>query len=181
MGKARTRTTFDLAGELLAEHSRAQAGRIARWAAEDRKHFAAVVHLFAGEDPLLTQRSSWVIGLCADTVPEYFPPYLRILIGAIDRPDIHPAGPRNVLRALMRVPIAPALKGRVLDLSERYLASSAAPIAIRCEAMYVIARLAGDYPELLRELQLQATPWERHESPAIRSAVRTILGRKRVR
>jgi|WetSurMetagenome_2_1015567.scaffolds.fasta_scaffold83634_2 hypothetical protein len=170
--------SFDLIGELLAEHSKVQAGRIARWAAEDRSNFSAVVKVFAGGDPLLTQRSSWIIGLCADTVPGYFPPHLKVLIDKIDEPGIHPSGPRNVLRALMRVPLPPRLKGRIVDRSARYISSSAAPIAVRCEAMYVLARLAEDYPELRQELHLLAAPWERHESPGIRSAVRRILGRK---
>jgi hypothetical protein len=168
---------FDLAGELLSEHSKVQAARLAQWAARDPRHFAEVVQIFSGGDPLLTQRSSWIIGLCAESVPGYFPRHLRRLLDTIERPGIHPSGPRNVFRALMRVPLPAALNGRVVDLCIRFLGAQSSTIAVRCEAMYVLARLSGDYPDLRQELILLVTPWEGHESPGIRCAVRKILGR----
>lgn len=168
---------FDLVEELLSEHSKAQAARIARWAAADSRRFTEVVRVFTGGEPLLVQRSAWIIGLCADTVPEYYPRHLRRLLDAIERPGIHPSGPRNVFRALMRVPLPAALRGRIVDICVRFLSASASPVAIRCEAMYVLARLAHDHPDLQQELRLLVTPWEGHDSGGIRSAVRKILGR----
>jgi hypothetical protein len=167
---------LDLIEELLAEHSKRQAARLARWAGEDPDHFGEVVKVFAGGDPLLTQRASWVIGLCADSVPAYFPRHLRRLLDKLEEPGLHPSAPRSVLRALMRVPLTPTLKGRVVDLSVRCLTAQSSSIAVRCEAMYVLARLAEEYPDLRHEVQLMVAPWERHESPGIRSAVRKILG-----
>jgi hypothetical protein len=177
---SRLRTTerpgsFDLIGELLAEHSRLQAARIARWAAGDPRHFCLLVDVFAGPDPLLTRRSAWVIGLCSDSAPELIPPHLRTLLRKIEQPGLHDAAPRNILRALMKVPIPDSLIGRIVNLCTRFLSASNSAIAVRCEALYVLARVAKKYPDLRQELRLLAVRWEHHESPGIRAAVRKIL------
>ncbi|HXX65530.1 MAG TPA: hypothetical protein VEO56_17135, partial [Bacteroidota bacterium] len=60
---------MNLEAEILEEHSRHQSDRIAAWIGSDRKRFAALMKLFLKGDWCLTQRSAWIVSICAERDP----------------------------------------------------------------------------------------------------------------
>ena len=145
---------MNLEGEILREHSRRQAERIATWVGDDRRRFRNLMTFFLHGEPLVTHRAAWAVGICADRNPGLVRPYLRSMLDKMQRPDSHDAVKRNVVRMLQNVEIPSELLGKVATICFDYLSDNDAPVAVKCCSMTVIARLAENEPDLLRELRL---------------------------
>jgi hypothetical protein len=146
--------TMDLESEILKEHSRRQMVRIASWIGKDKKRFRQLMILFLRGEYRVTQRSAWIVNLCADRHPGLIRPYLKQMIGRMQEPGVHDAVKRNVIRILQFIEIPSALLGEVTTICFDYLASPNEPIAVRVFSMTVLANIAQKEPDLKRELQL---------------------------
>jgi hypothetical protein len=145
---------MDITKQLLAEHSRKNTDRIVRWIGNDRSRVKALMEVFLGNDPLLTQRAAWVVGVLADEHGRLLQPWLAKLMKKMREPGVHDAARRNVVRALQFVDIPPRLIGEVATVCFDELASPSSPIAVRVCAMTVLQRVVEQEPELARELRL---------------------------
>lgn len=170
---------MNLEEELLKEHSRRQAEFIAGWVGTRPERIRALMKVFLQGDPLLTQRSAWVVGILGDTSPRLLQPYWGKLLRRIQEPGIHDAARRNVVRALQFVSIPPHLLGTVTTVCFDALSDRHTPIAVRVCAMSVLARIAENKPELGRELRIIIEQHLPYEGPAFSARARRVLRRLR--
>ena len=145
---------MDLEAEILKEHSKHQALKIASWIGNDSKRFRSLMDAFLKGEYRITQRSAWVVGLCAERHPRLIRPYLRRMIGRMQEPGVHDAVKRNVIRILQFIEIPEELLGEVATVCFDYLASPREPIAVRVFSMTVLANIAQKEPDLKNELRL---------------------------
>ncbi len=145
---------MDVAKQLLVEHSRKNTDRIVRWIGSDPSRVKAVMEVFLGDDPLLTQRAAWVVGVLADDRGALLQPWLPKLMKKMREPGVHDAARRNVVRALQFVEIPRRLIGEVATVCFDELASPEAPLAVKACAMTVLHRVVQQEPDLGRELRL---------------------------
>lgn len=139
--------------ELLQEHSKAQAEKIAAWIGTNTERFAVLMHLFLHDEYRIVQRSAWVVSIIAEQHPALLIPYMDIVMEKLTGPATPDAVKRNVVRLLQYVLIPEELHGKVMDLCFGFLADPAEAIAVRCFSMTVLANLAQTYPEIKQELQ----------------------------
>ena len=169
------RATFDLEREILDEHSRRQAERIAAWVGKDAARFARLIALLMrGEDPI-PQRAAWAVGICAERHPALAVPHLGKMIARMNRAGAHDAVRRNVLRILQDADVPPGLAGRVAETCFRELNAGDAPIAVKVFAMSAIARLAATRPDLARELRLVIGVQLPYSGAGFRACARKVL------
>lgn len=174
---------MDLEQRLLIQHTRRQADHVASWVGKDPRRFRELVRVFLDGDPLLAQRSAWVVSICADVHPGLLRPYLRRMIDRMLEPGMHDAVRRAVIRALQTVEIPGTLLGRVATVCFDQLAAGGTPVAVKSSAMKVLGRIARGRPELGRELALvieQQIPYSSAGFAACaRNVLRTIGDRRR--
>ncbi len=148
------RTVMDIESELLKEHSRRTADRIASWIGGDAGRFRKLMDLFLGGEFIVTQRSAMAVGICADAHPGLVRPYIGRMLSRMEEPGVHIAVRRTVVRLLRHADIPHALLGRVATLCFAYLSARDSPVAVRVFSMDVLARIAEREPDLGRELRL---------------------------
>jgi hypothetical protein len=145
---------MDLESEILGEHSRRQAERIATWVGRDRKRLSRLIQLFLTGEYRVTQRAAWPISICSDRHPAMVRPYLHQLVRRAQDPGVHDAVRRNVVRILQTANIPGDLLGTVATLCFNYLSDAHAPIAVKASSMTVLGQIAQREPDIGRELRL---------------------------
>jgi hypothetical protein len=166
----------ELESEILKEHSKRQAVRIASWVGTDKKRFRQLMALFLKGEYRITQRSAWIVNLCADKHPELIRPYLKQMIGRMQEPGVHDAVKRNVIRILQFIEIPDGLLGEVATVCFNYLASPGEPIAVRVFSMTVLANIVQKEPDLKNELRLVIERQLSHGSMGFCARARKVLG-----
>jgi hypothetical protein len=86
---------MDLESEILKEHSRRQAERIASWVGGDRRRLDRLVKLFLSGEYRVTQRAAWPISICADRYPAMIRLYIPQLVRRMQDPGVHDAVKRK--------------------------------------------------------------------------------------
>src|SRR5690554_4402099 len=111
---------------------------------------ARQIKLFTGQNIVNSQRAASVLQHVSDVCPELFYKYVDELIYVLNHP-IHDSGPRVALRILIKIDIPTERLGTIIDLAFNYLNNPTTPVAIKVNAMYVIANQIKDYPDLINE------------------------------
>jgi hypothetical protein len=145
---------MNLRDELLREHSRAQAEKIAGWIGEDAGRFRTLIHLFLHDEYRIVQRAAYALSIVADRHPELVRPHLGQLVRRTEDPGQPAAVRRNVLRLLQAIPVPGHLHGPVMDIAFRLLESPEETVAVRVFSMTVLANLARIYPDIKGELRM---------------------------
>lgn len=166
---------MNLADEILREHSRAQASRIAAWVGNDRGRFRRLMALFLKGDYRITQRAAWPVGLCAERHPALIRPWLRRMVERMQEPGTHDAVRRNVVRILQFTDIPQSLVGPLANICFTYLSSADQPIAVKVFSMTVLGRIAAKEPDLVRELRLVIEQQLPYGSAGFRARARMVL------
>jgi hypothetical protein len=166
---------MNLEVEILKEHSKRQAVRIASWIGTDKKRFKSLMDLFLRGEYRTTQRSAWIVNLCAEAHPALLRPYLRRMIARMQQPGVHDSVKRNVIRILQFIPIPDELMGEVTLVCFEYLASPKEPIAVRVFSMAVLANIAQKEPGLKNELRLTIERQLEHGGMAFCSRARKVM------
>lgn len=166
---------MDIESEILREHSRRQADRIATWVGKDRKRLSQLMKLLLEGEYAVAQRAAWVAGICSDRHPEMVRPYLRRLVNRMQEPGVHDAVKRNVVRILQTADIPRELLGTVASICFDYLSDADTPIAVKACSMTVLCRIAKQEPELGRELRLVIEQQLPYGTGAIQSRARHVL------
>jgi hypothetical protein len=145
---------MDLEAELLREHSRRQAERIARWVGPDARRLRRLMDCFLSGERLVAQRAAWVVTIHAGEHPGMYARWLPRMVARIQEQGIHDAVRRCVVHLLQSVEIPRPMMGMVATICFRYLGSADQPIAVRVFSMTVLQRIAEREPDLGRELRL---------------------------
>lgn len=165
---------MNLEAEILKEHSKHNAVRLATWVGGNAKRFSKLMRLFLKGKYRVTQRAVWIVSHVAESHPELLEPYFNSMLKRMMEPNVHVAVKRNVIRILQFITVPQRLSGKVASLCFDFLESNE-PVAVRVFSMTVLANIARDEPDLKRELRLiieQRLPWE---GAAFRARARHVL------
>ncbi len=168
-------TVMDLEAAILYEHSRRQVNKIADWVGNDRRRFKELVGLLLHGDDRVTQRSAWVVSECVCRHPELITPWFRQLLARAEKPGIHIAVRRNVLRILEFIEIPKAVLGHVVSRCFDYLMSEDETIAVRVYSMMILLRASLSEPDLRNELRATIETMLPHAGPAIQARAKMVL------
>jgi hypothetical protein len=166
---------MNLVAELQKKHTLAIKNRIIRYIGTDKKRFDELVKIFLGDNYRLTQWAGWPLSDIVKKHPEMITPYLRPMLKGVDRPKMHEAVKRNVMRLLQFIDIPRNLAGLAFDKAFNLFSDTGEPIAIRVFAMQVMADVAMKEPELKNEVILAIEGGLPYGSPAYRSRAKRIL------
>lgn len=167
---------MDLRSEILAEHSRVQSLRIAKWIGSHAGRFDQLMQLFLQDEYRVVQRSAWVVRFVADKHPALLAPHLPVIVGRMEDEGIPVAVKRNVLGVLQNLSIPESLHGPVMNSCFAFLEDPLETVAVKSFSMTVLANLAQDYPEIKNEIRLLVEDQlENNPTPGIRSKARKVL------
>jgi hypothetical protein len=92
----------------------------------------------------------------------------------ITSPNLHDGIKRNGLRALQFVEIPEKYQGTIMDICFQYLESPKETVAVKVFALYILAKLAKVYPELIQEIRLLIEMQIDNQTAGFKSAVKTV-------
>lgn len=143
---------MDIRTELLTEHSREQAEKIAKWIGNKPDRFSRFIHLFLHDEYRVVQRAAWVLSVVAEKHYELARPWLPQMIAKMQEPGVHVAVKRNVVRILQFLEIPEELHGDVMNVCFDMLADPKETIAVRAFSMTVLTNMSKYYPDIKHEL-----------------------------
>ncbi len=145
---------MDLTKEILKEHSKVQAHKLADYVGSSAPRFKGLVEVYLAGPYRVTQRAAWPLSLCAEKYPALILPHLKKLLDFLSKPGIHDSVKRNTLRLLQFIDIPKRNYGQVVELCFEYLQSKNEPIAVKVFSMTVLSKIMKDEPDLRNELKM---------------------------
>ena len=166
---------MDIEKEILAVRSKEQVDKFVKWVGKDKKRFKQLMEYFLQGEEQLAKKAAWIIGHSAEYYPDLISPWLKPMIKIMQKPGVHGAVKRNVVRILQFVDIPGSLKGSVANLCFELISSIDEPIAVRTFSMTVLAKIAQEEPELRKELEIIVRQMLPYATPAFRAQAKKIL------
>jgi hypothetical protein len=142
---------LNLREEILKEHSKRQALKIAGWIGKDEKRFREFLEAFPKGETRGEQCWAYSLGTHFDEYPQAAKKHLAPLVKMLDIPGVHISVRRNVVRILQKADIPEKLQAIVLNKCTGYLSDPNETVAVRCFSMTVLVNLAEIYPEMKNE------------------------------
>ena len=170
---------MDIRKQLLKEHNKANTLKIVDFVDDSKIRFKQLVTIFLAGPYRVTQRAAWPLSICAERNPQFIKPHLKKIMDHIEKPGIHDAAKRNTVRLLQFADVPSALHGRLLNICFRFLQDKKEPVAIKVFSMTVIANIAKDKPEIMKELTIIIQDLIPYSTAAFRSRAARILKRLR--
>ncbi|TAL61448.1 MAG: hypothetical protein EPN85_04705 [Bacteroidetes bacterium] len=161
--------------ELLREHSKRQANRIARYACRSNSNFKELIQCYSSHDYVLAQRAAWSVSIAGRMNPKLVAPHIKYLVDVISRKDVHNAVIRNSVRILEAINIPKKYQGKVMQACFGFLENYSVPGAIKAYSMTTLYNLSKKYPEIKGELKSIIEDRREQETPAFKSRGRKIL------
>jgi len=165
----------NLEEEILKEHSKQQATRLAKWVGKDKRRFRTLMGLFLKGEYLSAQRAAWVVSICAEGHPLLVRPYLKQMIARMQESGIHDAVKRSVTGILQTAEIPKELLGTVTTICFEHLSDAKTPIAVKAHSMTILARIAQKEPDLGRELRLVLEQQLPYASAGLHARYRLVM------
>lgn len=129
--------------ELLREHSKANALKIARYAITSPGHFQQLMSCFTGQDKRLSQRAAWSVCWAAIEDPSIILPHVKQLVDQLERTDVHPAVTRNALRVLQTIDVPEPFHGALMAHCFRFVETHSSPVAVKVFALQNLLNLSN--------------------------------------
>lgn len=161
--------------ELLKEHSKKQALKIASYACSSPKHFKELMNCFLKNEYRIAQRAAWSVSWAAIKNPSIILPFIPRLVNQLERKDVHNAVTRNTVRILQKIDIPPEYHGQVMNICFRFIETPSTPVAIKAFSLTTLFNLSQHYPEIKQELKLIIEERWNTETAAFRSRGKKIL------
>lgn len=161
--------------EILKEHSKSQALKIASYACESKKNFKELMKCFLDDEYRLAQRAAWSVSWAAQKKPVMILPHLNDLVSVLHKKNVHDAVIRNSVRVLQEIEIPEEFHGEVMDACFKFLEKPSTPVAIKVFALTTLFNLSKFYPEIKPELTLIIEDSLEHETPAFKARAKRIL------
>jgi hypothetical protein len=168
---------MDIQEALLQEHSKSQCRKIVDYIGPDKRKFGELAEIFLGGEYRLTQRAAWPLSYCVEEHPGLIQPYFATFIDMLQKPGVHDAVVRNILRLLQHVELPQEFHGRVMTICFTYIESENIPAAVKAFSLTILHHLSDSYPEIRSELKLIIEERWDHETPAFKSRAKKILHR----
>lgn len=169
---------MDLRKEVLKEHSKAQAHKIADYVGSSAVRFQALIEVYLAGPYRVTQRAAWPLSLCVEQHPALIGPHLKKMLDHLKKPGIHDAVKRNTMRLLQFVTVPKRNQDQVVNLCFDYLLRKQEPVAVKAFSMTVLSRIIHDKPELQKELRVILEDQLPFATAAFRSRALKILKSK---
>lgn len=166
---------MNIRDELLKEHSRTQALRIADYANLSKLHFKELMQCFLSKEARMAQRAAWSVSWAALKKTEMIQPYLKDLVDCLQNKECHPALIRNTVRILEQIEIPEKFHGEVMNACFGFIETPSTPAAIKAFSLTTLFNLSKIYPEIKDELKLIIEDRWDTETPAFKSRGRKIL------
>ncbi len=163
-----------LRNEILIEHSKRQTKKIADWVCKDKTRFKSLMNLFFYDEPIVVQRSAWIMRVVADEHQDWVRPYVRKMLLYCRKP-VHNAVKRNVMYVLQHITLPDKLLGLAATISFDLLLDRKEPVAVKVFAMSVLYNITLREPGLQSELELIIAEQMELAKPAFRSRGATVL------
>ena len=160
---------------ILAEHSKANCSRIAKWVGKDPQRFDELFHLFLHDDNCVMQRAAWPLSYAVIAHPPLIQKHFGTLLKNLKKPGLHDAVKRNTVRLLQDIAIPKKYQGEVMNICFDYIISPSEKPAIKAFSLSVLLNLSKPYPEIIQELKtIIEDRWD-FESAAFKSRAKKIL------
>lgn len=166
---------MNLIDELEKMPSVAVKKRIIRYIGTDKKRFEALMKVFLGNNYRLTQWAGWPMSDLVKEHPQLIAPYLKPILKSIDKPGMHVAVKRNVMRVFQFIDIPKNVRGLAFDKGFRLFSDTSEPIAVRVFAMQVVANIAITEPDLKNEVIIAIEEQLPYGSAGFRSRALKLL------
>lgn len=166
---------MNLREEILKEHSKSQALKIAAWIGENEGRFEELLEIFLHGDFREVQLSASSVGTYYDIHPGIVNKYLPQLVKRLDDNNTHIAVRRNILRILQNAKIPKKFHAKVLNKCFEYLQDPNETIAVRCFSMTTLANMAKLYPEICSEVTGSIEAMMKNSGPGLKARSRMIL------
>ena len=166
---------MNLQEEILKEHSRWNALRIADYACESEKVLKELFDYFLGEEPLLAQRAAWSLSWAGIKNPGLMKPHLKELVSVLSRKGVHQAITRSALRVLVEVDLPKRFHGTVMENCFCLLEDPGSAPAIKVLSLTLLFNLSRFYPDIRRELKLIIEDKPDQQTAGFRSRGRKLL------
>ena len=168
-------TTLDyLKIELMREHNKSHARRIAQFIAADQEKFDVLFTLFMTSKVRLKQRAAWVVNHCVESHPTLLHSHYKDVLNILEQTD-DDAAKRNIMRMLQFVNIPPRWQGHFYNQALSFMQSAKEPVAVRCFSMQVAVHIARGIPELELELAELFQDMLQLDSAGIKARARNLL------
>ena len=166
---------MNIRDEILKEHSKKQALKIAAFACSSKNNFKGLMECFMANEYRLSQRAAWSVSLAAGMNPEIIQPYLKELVAQLQRKDVHDSVTRNSIRMLEQLGIPEIFHGEVMNACFRFIETPATPAAIKAFSLTTLFNLSKQYPDIKPELKLIIEERWNTETAAFKSRGKKIL------
>jgi len=143
---------MDLEEEILREHSKRQALKIAGWIGTDEKRFRELLDVFPKGVTRGEQCWAYSLGTHFDKYPDLAKINLAPLVKKLDDPGLHVSVRRNIVRILQHADIPKKLQAQVINKCTGYLSDPNETVAVRCFSMTILVNLTKEYPEMKNEV-----------------------------
>jgi hypothetical protein len=166
---------MDLLKEIEKEHSKAQCEKIVKYVGGDKERFAKLMQLFLKGGYRVTQRSAWPMSICVEKHPDLITPYYKEIIPLLEKPGVHGAVVRNVVRLLQFVTIPKRYHGQLMSICFDFIADVETAPAIKASSLTILENLSAIYPDIRSELKLIIEERWQYETPAFKMRAKKIL------
>jgi len=163
--------------ELLKEHSKEQALKIATYACNSQGNFKELMRCFMDEEYRVAQRAAWSVSWAARKKPEMILPHIQEIVSQLKRKDVHAAVIRNSVRILEDIDIPEEFHGEVMDACFSFIESPSTPVAIKAFSLKTLDNLSRYYPDIKAELKLIIEERWETGSAAFRSRAKKIMAK----
>jgi hypothetical protein len=133
------------------------------------------MELFLKGEYRIAQRAAWSMSYCVGNHPELINPYFKQILPLLQKPGVHDAVVRNIVRILQFVTIPKRYHGQLMNACFDFIASNNIPVAIKAFSLTVLENLSKEYPDIKAELKLIIEERWPHETAAFRSRAKKIL------
>jgi len=161
--------------ELIKEHSRTNALKIASYACLSKKNFKELMNCFLDEEYRVAQRAAWSVSWAAQKQPQMITPFIKDLVAQLQRKEVHDAVVRNSVRVLEQIEIPEIYHGEVMNACFGFIEKPSTPVAIKAFSLTILHRLSACYPEIKHELKLIIEDRWDTETAAFKSRGKKIL------
>jgi hypothetical protein len=161
--------------EIIKEHSKEQAMRVAEYACASAKNFRELMRCYMEADYRISQRAAWSVSWAARKNPVLVKPHLKAIVGQLQRKNVHDAVIRNAVRVLEAIDIPEELHGEVMNACFGFIETPSTAVAIKAFSLTTLFNLSKQYPEIKAELKLIIQERWDTETAAFRSRGKKIL------
>jgi hypothetical protein len=166
---------MNLRDEILKEHSKIHALKIANYACSSTKNFKALMQCFMSNEYRLAQRAAWSVSWAAQKKPAMITPYIKDLVAALQKENVHDAVKRNSVRVLEAIDIPEKFHGEVMNACFSFIETPSTPAAIKAFSLTTLFNLSKTYPEIKHEIKLIIEERWDTETAAFRARGKRIL------